>query len=153
MQHGTWAERGWLLHDFQTKISLWGRGMTVLAHSYPLGAFYPFTKPSPSCAWSSPPGQLTFLTRLCTRFQQPPGKSLQQLSVGRFFFYCEGYGPLCRVLQPPSLSGRFTVVLWRHGEELIGFVVTSQSCQELTSALVTDEDITVTGLEMAQLAS
>lgn len=70
-----------------------------------------------------------------------------------FFFKYEGYGPLCGVLQPPSLSGRFTVVLWRHGEELIGFVVTSRSCQELTSALVTDEDITVTGLEMAQLAS
>lgn len=87
MQCGTGAGRGWLLHDFQTNFSLWGRGTTVLAQSYPLGAFYPFTKPSPSCARSSPPGQLTFLTRLCTRFQQPPGKSLQQLSVGRLFFF------------------------------------------------------------------
>lgn len=87
VQHGTGAGRGWLLHDFQTKFSLWGRGATALAQSYPLGAVYPFAKPSPSCAWSRPPGQLAFLTRLCTRFQQPPGKSLQQLSVGRLFFF------------------------------------------------------------------
>lgn len=33
--------------------------------------------------------------------------------------------PLCRVPQPLSLSGRFAVVLRRHGEGLIGFVVTS----------------------------
>ncbi|MFT7801803.1 protein phosphatase 1 regulatory subunit 37-like [Arapaima gigas] len=33
----------------------------------------------------------------------------------------------------------------RHGGEIIGFVVTSSSCQELASAAVSDEDITVTG--------
>lgn len=31
VQHGTGAGRGWLLHDFQTKFSLWGRGATALA--------------------------------------------------------------------------------------------------------------------------
>ncbi|CAI9158107.1 unnamed protein product [Rangifer tarandus platyrhynchus] len=56
-------------------------------------------------------------------------------------------------LEQWSPKGRFAVVLRSRGEELIGFVVTSRSCQELTSALVTDEDITVTGSETAQLAS
>lgn len=71
----------------------------------------------------------------------PPSRSLQTPR------------PTVPVPLPPSPSGRFAVVLRSRGEELIGFVVTSRSCQELTSALVTDEDITVTGSETAQLAS
>ncbi|XP_036398189.1 protein phosphatase 1 regulatory subunit 37 [Megalops cyprinoides] len=48
------------------------------------------------------------------------------------------------VWQSLSLSHR-PCLPGRHGGEIIGFVVTSSSCQELASALVRDEDITVTG--------
>lgn len=101
-----------------------------------------------------------------TRSLHSRRKSLQQLSSGPFVPSPsslslslplspsrECHVPLCGVPQAPSPSDRFAVVLRSRGEELIGFVVTSRSCQELTSALVTDEDITVTGSETAQLVS
>ena len=44
---------------------------------------------------------------------------------------------------PPSLSHR-PWLPGHHGGEIIGFVVTSSGCQERASALVSDEDISVT---------
>ncbi|XP_072546295.1 protein phosphatase 1 regulatory subunit 37 [Salminus brasiliensis] len=58
----------------------------------------------------------------------------------------EEKGTLCpspRPPIPPSLSHR-PWLPGHHGGEIIGFVVTSSGCQERASALVSDEDISVT---------